>query len=67
MMDYKLANSLASEALKLWGSGQLTEASDRYQREIEISRPMQIGMDAMRVFFSKWAETKKPPRNTKRC
>lgn len=35
-MDYKLANSLASEALKLWGSGQLAEAADRYQRAIEI-------------------------------
>lgn len=37
MTDYKLANSLASEALKLWGSGQLAEAADRYQRAIEIS------------------------------
>lgn len=36
-MDYTLANSLASEALKLWSSGRLAEAADHYQRAIKIS------------------------------
>ena len=36
MTDYKLANSLANEALKLWGAGQLAEAADRYGKAIGI-------------------------------
>ncbi|WP_431287877.1 tetratricopeptide repeat protein [Roseateles chitinivorans] len=36
MTDYKLANSLANDALELWGSGQLAEAADRYGRAIAI-------------------------------
>jgi tetratricopeptide (TPR) repeat protein len=36
MIDYKLANSLATEGLELWGSGQLADAADRYARAIEI-------------------------------
>lgn len=36
MIDYKLANSLAAEALNLWGEGQLEAAADHYARAIVL-------------------------------
>lgn len=36
MTDYKLANALAAEALKLWGADHFEEAAGRYARAIEI-------------------------------
>jgi tetratricopeptide (TPR) repeat protein len=37
MIDYKLANSLAAEALKLWGAGQLEAAAERYASAVAIT------------------------------
>lgn len=36
MPDYTLANSLASEAMDLWGAGQFEAAADRYARAIAV-------------------------------
>lgn len=36
MVDYKIANSLAAEALNLWGKGQLEAAADHYARAISL-------------------------------
>jgi tetratricopeptide (TPR) repeat protein len=43
MIDYKQANALSKEALKLWGAGRLEEAADGYSRAIALVGTDQAG------------------------